>query len=134
MNKNLKFFLEKIFSIHFSNAATNINIKASSFSIVDARKLLPEYEIPRSETIMPDGTIVKSLFMDYIPDRDYILSKLFRRSKQQFEKELKEYECYSATKDRDAAVEKLIQDCFPEQEKETAVTKPRPCLPFFSYN
>lgn len=134
MNKNLKFILEKIFLVHFSGVDKNINIRSSSSSIVAARKLLPEYKIPRSEIIMPDGTVVKSLFLDYIPDQDYILSKIFRMSKKQFDQEVKKYECCPVIKNQDIEVENIIQDFFPDQEKKDVVINLKPYFPFFSYN
>lgn len=60
--------------------------------LAELSKNLSEYEIPRSQTIAPDGTIVKSLFMDHVPDKDYILGKIIKRAKKLHEDELKKRE------------------------------------------
>jgi pantothenate kinase type III len=109
----LKFIFEKV----FSSPAKKIDLINSPQSITDARKLLPELDIPQSETVLPDGKIVKSLFLDYFSDQEYLIAKLIKRVKQQYEKEVKEFEALSAG-----------------GANKTTAKKSQPSLPFIGYN
>jgi len=114
MKKKRKLIGEK------SSSLPNLNSTGSKNSlsdIVKARELLPIIEISRSETVLSDGTIVKSLFLDYFSDREYLIAKLIKRVKQQYEKEVKEFETLSA-----GGAEK------------TSVKKLQPSWPFLGYN
>lgn len=87
--------------------------KKSPPSLTEISQNLPIYEIPRSLTIKSDGTVVKSLFLDYVPDRDYLLSKILQRSQVEFEKEKKENECLLAgSKGKSAAKKPLLYSPF----------------------
>jgi len=109
-----RFLFEKV----FSSSAKETDLIKSPQTVVDARKLLPELEIPKSETAQPDGTVVKSLFLDYFPDEEYLIAQILRRGKQQYEREIKEFEALSADS---------------EARKKTT-KKHRPKLQLFSYN
>jgi pantothenate kinase type III len=109
----LKFIFEKV----FSSLTQKIDLIKSPQDIADARKLLPELDIPKSETVLPDGTIVKSLFLDYFSDQEYLIAKIIKRARKQYEKEVKEFDTISA-----GGAEK------------TTVKKSQPSLPFLGYN
>gem|GEM_PF-1710028 len=50
---------------------------------------------------MPDGKIVASLFIDHVPDSDYILAKLLKYAKRDYEIAAKKYECRMAGKSKE---------------------------------
>ena len=116
------------FFLQIKNLFASFNENEESLSdkesfLTKARKALPEYSIPRSAIIMPDGTVIKSLFMDNCPDSEYIQATLIKELRAKFETELAEYEkktkesrCYSINKDG-----AIISDS-------------PPMIPFFSYN
>jgi xanthine dehydrogenase iron-sulfur cluster and FAD-binding subunit A len=54
---------------------------------------LPEYQIPRGKTILPDGEIVESLLIDYLDDENYALAKMIKKSKEIYIKKIKKFEC-----------------------------------------
>lgn len=118
MNKHIKFLFNK------SNKTDSAKNSGSEFpqaplsvaEIVEARKLLPVYLIPRSEATLSDGRVVKSLFMDYVPDRDYFLSKIIRQSRVNYEKECQKH------------------DCFGDGQSHSQKRLSAPDLPFFGYN
>ncbi|OIO07784.1 hypothetical protein COX68_01670 [Candidatus Falkowbacteria bacterium CG_4_10_14_0_2_um_filter_41_15] len=110
----LKFIFEKIFS--FPTQTQRVNLIKSPGDIVRARELLPILEIPRSETILSDGTIVKSLFLDYFSDQEYLIAKLIKRVRKQYTEEVKEFDTISA-----GGANKTTR-------------KPKPGLPYLGYN
>ncbi len=64
-------------------------IAKMDITLSEKRALLPTYVIPRREIVLPDGTTTKSLFMDYVPDPNYILAKIFKNIDEEYQEEIK---------------------------------------------
>ena len=90
--------------------------KNSLSDIVKARELLPIIEIPQI-TVSPTGEIVRALFLDYFSDQEYLIAQLIKQAKQEYEKEIKEFEALSDDETKSAKVKKF-----------------KPSLPYLGYN
>ena len=96
--------------------------------ILEKRKNLEEYLVPRIGTTLPDGSVVFPLFMDYIPKTNSFYADLLKRAKKEHESELKRIEC-SFTK---SSSEFYINSSGRIEER--IVRERPPTFPFFGYN